>query len=88
MTVSQGVGCKSKKLKKSLKEWQKNIAEMEEGLWFKQSTLIACNQQPSRDAPAASLSHYKLEIKIAVQWNWTMICHVKLLDTFLQIMVL
>ena len=40
MTVSQGVGCKSKKLKKSQKEWQKNIAETEEGLWFTQSSLI------------------------------------------------
>ena len=41
MTVSQGVGCKSKKLKKSHEEWQKNIAEMEElGLWFTQSSLI------------------------------------------------
>ena len=40
MTVSQGVECKSKKLKKSHEEWQKNIAEMEEGLWFTQSSLI------------------------------------------------
>lgn len=40
MIVSQGVGCKSKKLKKSHEEWQKNIAEMEEGLWFTQSSLI------------------------------------------------
>ena len=39
MTVSQGVGCKSKKLKKSHEEWQKNIAEMEESLWFTQSSL-------------------------------------------------
>ena len=34
---------------------------MEKGLWFKQSSLIASNQQPSRGAPAP-----KLEIKIAV----------------------
>ena len=39
---------------------------MEEGLWFKQSSLIAGNQQPSRGAPAASSSQYELEIKIAV----------------------
>ena len=51
------VGCKSKKLKKSQEKWQKNLAVMEEGLWFKQS---------SRGAPAASSSHYELEIKIAV----------------------
>ena len=36
------------------------------GLWFKQSSLIACNQQPSKGAAAASSSHYKLEIKIAL----------------------
>ena len=46
-----------------------SVAEMEEGLWFKQSFLIASNQQPSRGTPAASSSHYKLEIKIAVWWN-------------------
>ena len=39
---------------------------MEEGLLFKQSSLIACNQQPSRGDAAVSSSHYKLEIKIAV----------------------
>ena len=45
---------------------KKNLAEMEEGLWFKHSPLIASNQQPSKGAPAASLSHYKLEVKITV----------------------
>ena len=39
---------------------------MEEGLWFKQSSLIASDQQPSKGAPAASSCHYKLEMKIAV----------------------
>ena len=39
---------------------------MEEGLWFKQSSLIACNQQLSRGAAATSSSHHKFEIKIAV----------------------
>ena len=39
---------------------------MEEGLSFKQSSLTASNQQPSKGAPTASSSHYKLEIKIAV----------------------
>ena len=29
--MSQEGGCKSKKLKKSQEEWQKNIAEMEKG---------------------------------------------------------
>ena len=43
--AKEEAGCKSKKLKKSQEEWQKNLAEME-GLWFKQSSLIACNQQP------------------------------------------
>ena len=61
-----GGGCKSKKLKKSHEEWQKNLAEMDEGLQFKQSSLIACNQQLSRGAAAASSSHHKLEIKITV----------------------
>ena len=61
-----GAGCKSKKLKKFQDKWQKHLAEMEEGLWFKQSLLIANNQQPSKGAPAASSSHYKLEIKSAV----------------------
>ena len=78
-----GAGWKSKKLKKSQDKWQKHLAEMEEGLWFKQSFLIANNQQPSKGAPAANSSHYKLEIKIAVWWNWAMVCHVKLLDRFL-----
>ena len=39
---------------------------MEEGLCFKHSPLIASNQQPSKGAPAANSSHYKLEVKIAV----------------------
>ena len=48
----------------------KNLAEMEEGLWFKQSSMTACNQQLSRGAAAVSLRHHKLEnIKIAVKWN-------------------
>ena len=62
--MSQRVERKSKKLKKSQKEWQNKLAEMEKGLWFKQSSLSACNQQPLRDAAAASSSHYKLEIKL------------------------
>lgn len=33
-----------------------------EGLWFKQSSLIACNYQPSRCAAAANSSHYNLEL--------------------------
>ena len=66
LVVSQGVECKSKKLKKSQEEWQKNLAEMEEGLQFKKSSLIACSQQLSRGAAATSSSHHKLEIKIAV----------------------
>ena len=37
-----------------------------EGLWFKQSSLIANNQQLPRGAAAASSSHPKLQIKIAV----------------------
>ena len=69
LVVSQGVGCKSKKLKKSQEECHKNFAEMEEGLQFKQSFLIACNQQLSRGTATASSSHHKLEIKIAIWWN-------------------
>ena len=44
----------------------KKIAEIEKGLWFKQSSLIACNQQlhVSRGAAPASSSCYKFEIKI------------------------
>ena len=86
--TKEDVGCNGTKLQKSQEEWHKNLAEMEKGLWFKQSSLIANNQQPSRGAPAAGSSHYKLEIKIAVLWNWTMVCIVKLLDSFLQITVL
>ena len=33
---------------------------------FKQSSLIACNQQLSRGAAAVSSHHHKLQIKIAV----------------------
>ena len=62
--MSQRVECKSKKLKKSKDEWQNSFAEMEKGLQFKQSSLISCNQEPSRGAAAASSSHYKLEIKL------------------------
>ena len=63
----EGVGCKSKKLKKSQEERQNNLAEMEESLMrFKQSSLIACNQQLSRGAAAVSSHHHKLQIKIAV----------------------
>ena len=69
LVVSQGVGCKSKKLKKSQEECHKDFAEMEEGLQFKQSFLIACNQQLSRGTATASSSHHKLEIKIAIWWN-------------------
>ena len=54
LTVSQGVQLKSRKLNKSQEEWQKSLAEMEEGLYIKQSSLIACTQQLSRDAAAAS----------------------------------
>ena len=86
--AKEDVECKGTKLQKSQEEWHKNLAEMEKGLWFKQSSLIASNQQPSRGAPAAGSSHYKLEIKIAVLWNWTMVFIVKLLDSFLQITVL
>ena len=53
-----------------------------------QSFLIACNQQIIRGADAVSSSHQQCKIKIAVLWNWTMVCHVKLLDSFLQIVVL
>ena len=64
--VKGEAGCKCKKLKKSQEEWQKKIAEIEKGLWFKQSSLIACNQQlhVSRGAAPASSSCYKFEIKI------------------------
>ena len=64
----EGWAYKSKKLKK-YQERQKKLADTEEGLWFKQSSLIACNQQLPRGAAAASSSHHKLQIKIAVLWN-------------------
>ena len=64
--ANEEVGCSSKKLKKSQEEWQNNLAETEVGLRFKQSSLIACNQQPSRGAPAVGSSHYESEIKIAL----------------------
>ena len=66
LDCGQEVGCKTKKFEKSLEERQNNLAEMEEGLWFKQSSLIACNQQLSRGAAAVSSCHHKLQIKIAV----------------------
>ena len=47
----------------------KNLPEMEEGLWFKQSSLTACNQQLSRGAATIGSRHHKLEIKIAFKWN-------------------
>ena len=46
--ANEEVGCRSKKLKKSKEEWQKNFAVMEEDWQFEQSSLIACNQQLSR----------------------------------------
>ena len=64
--MNHRVGCKSNDLKKSLEEWLKNLAKIEEGLQFKQSSMIACNQQLSRGATAVSSSHDKFEIKIAV----------------------
>ena len=42
--VNEEVGCKSKKFEKSEEEWPNNLAEMEKGLWFKQSSLTAYNQ--------------------------------------------
>ena len=62
------VTCKSNKLKKSQEEWKNTLAELEKGLWFKNSSLIPCNQQlyVSRGAATASSSHYELEIQIAL----------------------
>ena len=60
---SGGLGVR---LQKSQEKWQKDLAEIEKGLWFKQSSLNACNKQLSRDAATVSSSHHKLEIKIAV----------------------
>ena len=40
---------------------KKKLAEIEKGLWFKQSSLIAYNMQLSRGAPAASSSHSNLK---------------------------
>ena len=53
-----------------------------------QSFLIACNQRITRGVNAVSSSHHQCKIKIALLWNWTMVCHVKLLGSFLQIVVL
>ena len=86
--MSQGVGCKSQILNKSQEVWQKNLAKMEEGLQFMQSFLIACNQEITRGADAVSSRIHHLKIEIAVLWNWTMVCHTKLLDSFQQIVVL
>ena len=52
--VNEEIGCKGKKLKKLQEEWQNNLAEMEEGIRFKNSCLIACNQQPLRGAATAN----------------------------------
>lgn len=41
--ANEEVGCNSKKLKKSQEEWQQNLAEIEKGLWFEQSSRIFCN---------------------------------------------
>ena len=43
---------------------KKKLAEIEKGLWFKQSSLIAYNMQLSRGAPAASSSHSNLKQKL------------------------
>lgn len=64
LTVSQGVQLKSRKLNKSQEEWQKNLAEMEEGLYIKQFSLIACTQQLSRGAATASSSHVNLKSEL------------------------
>ena len=40
---------------------KKELSEIEKGLWFKQSSLITCNTQVSRGAPAASSSHSNLK---------------------------
>ena len=69
--MSQGVGCKCKKVKKSQEEWQKNLAETEEGLWFKQPSLIACTQQLSTST-AINLKSKLLSSGIepwSVMWN-------------------
>ena len=39
LQAKEEVGCKSKKLKKSQEEWQKKLAEMEEGLRILPSLL-------------------------------------------------
>ena len=41
--ANEEVGCNRKKLKKSQEEWQQNLAEIEKGLWFEQSSRIFCN---------------------------------------------
>ena len=58
--VKEEAGCKCKKLKKSQEEWQKKIAEIEKGLWFKQSSLIACNQQLHACIKRCCSSQFKL----------------------------
>lgn len=70
----EGVGCKSKKLKKSQEERQNNLAEMESLMWFKQSSLIACDQQPSRGAPAAGTKNLKSKLLSAEELNHGLSC--------------
>ena len=60
------LGVRARNLRNPSRKGKSNLAEMEEGLWFKQSSLIACNQQLSRGAAAVSSCHHKLQIKIAV----------------------
>ena len=67
MRAKEGAGCKCKKLRNPKRNGKKILLKWKRaGLWFKHSPLFTSNQQPSKSAPAASSSHYKLEVKIAV----------------------
>ena len=47
---------------------------MEKGLWFKQSSLIACDQQPSRGAPAAGTMNLKSKLLSPEELNHGLSC--------------
>ena len=55
------LGVRARNKRNSKRNDKKKLAEIEKGLWFKQSSLIACNMQLSRGAPAASSSHSNLK---------------------------
>ena len=88
--VKEEAGCKCKELKKSQEEWQKKFLKLGRacGLsnlpWLLATSSYMYQEVLLQPVQAA----INLKSKLAPGWTWTMVCHVKLLDNFLQIMVL